>query len=111
MSNLESAAAKIAEIIGDYRFGEIAAPDTDHVLQWASQFGEAVRLPLLEELAHVLDHTYLSRSDAKKFLRGVAKTETLVGDDPCDFWSKANVMDLQLGGSSQSEVRDLFGDA
>lgn len=110
MAKLNDAAAKVAEIITDYRAGEVPTPDRQHVLKWVSQFGEPVRLPILEELSHVLSHTYLSKSDAKKFLRGVAQTKDLVGENPCEFWSKANIMDLQLAGSSQSEVRELFGD-
>jgi hypothetical protein len=110
MAKLETTADKLAEIIADYRSGEVPKPDRDHVLKWVSQFDEAVRLPILEELCHVFGHTYLSKSDAKKFLKSVSQTEALAGKDPCDFWSKANIMDIQLGGSSQTEVRKLFGE-
>lgn len=110
MSKLETAAEKLAEIIVDYRSGEIPEPDRDHVLRWASQFDEGVRHAMLEELCHVFERTYLSRKDAKKFLKGVAQTEALVGADPCGFWANANIMDIQLGGNSQTEVRDLFGE-
>jgi hypothetical protein len=110
MSQLDDAADKVAELIADYRSGEIPTPDRNHVLKWVSQFDEPVRLPILQELNHVLSRTYLSKSDAKKFLRSVAQTVDLVGDNACDFWSKANIMDLQLAGSSQTEVRELFGE-
>lgn len=110
MARLDDVAAEMAQIIGDYRAGEIAAPDAPHVLKWVGQFDEPVRLPILEELKHVLEHTYLSKTKAKKFLRGVAQTKALVGDDPCGFWSQANIMDLQLAGSSQTEVRSLFSE-
>ena len=85
MAKLNDAAAKVAEIIADYRSGEVPTPDNQHVLKWVSQFSESVRLPILEELSHVLSHTYLSKADAKKFLRGVAQTQDLVGENPCEF--------------------------
>ncbi|QNM81814.1 hypothetical protein H8M03_07005 [Sphingomonas sabuli] len=109
MATLNETADNLAAIIRDYRSGEVPEPDRNHVLKWVSQFAEAAQLPILTELCHVFGQTYLSKDKAKQFLSGVFQTADLAGQDQCAFWANANIMDIQLGGNSQSEVRDLFG--
>lgn len=103
---IETILAKIA----DYRSAEIGPRTKQHIVQWANQFDAAVRDPLLAELAHVLEHTYFSRSDVEAFLTGIVKSEKIAGDDPCSYWRDARLLDIQQRGASQRELLSLFQD-
>ncbi len=103
--------ASIASTIADYRQGEISTPDSDRVDKWISQFGAAVQEPILDELDHVLKKTYISKPEVEKFLTSLLTDSTLAGVNPCDFWKKANFLNIQGGGNSQREMLAMFGDA
>lgn len=61
--NIRSAINEIIRIAGCYRAGEPGFNfDEAHVYKWIEQFDENVRLPLLNELAYVLERTYISES-------------------------------------------------
>ena len=98
----------IASTIADYRQGEIATPDADHVDRWTTQFDAAVQEPMLAELDRVLKKTYVTRADVEQFLSGVLMEKKLAGDAPCDFWKKANFLNIQGGGNSQRETLAMF---
>ena len=53
---------------------------------------------------HVLNKTYFSRDETKKFMVRLYKTKKLVGNDPCEFWKGASFLDIQGGGASQKET-------
>lgn len=108
MSEKDDLIAAIALIAADYRSGEIDVPTSQHVERWVSQFDEAVRLPMLREMAHILRKTYFSRSGTVAFLEGLFGTEKLSGQDPCAFWKNAKFLDIQGGGASQKEMLRLF---
>ena len=99
----------IASTIADYRQGEIATPDADHVDRWTTQFDAAVQEPMLDELDHVLKKTYVTRANVEQFLGAVLKAKGLAGGDPCNFWKKANFLNIQCGGNSQREMLAMFG--
>ena len=99
----------IATTIADYRRGEITTPDADHVESWITQFDAAVQDPMLAELDHVLKKTYVTRANVEQFLGVVLTAKELGGDDPCDFWRKANLLSIQGAGNSQREMLVLFG--
>lgn len=101
-------ADSIAKTTKDYREDEIDAPTTDHVINWIAQFPENVRKNLLSGLDHVLKKTYLSKSAIKKFIAGAATSKPFAGDDPADFWRGANILDIQRGGNSQKDIRELL---
>lgn len=107
-SNRKALLASIASTIGDYRKGEISAPDADHVDTWIKQFDASVQEPILAELDHVLKKTYVTRANVEQFLGGVLRAKNLAGDDPCDFWGKANFLNIQGGGNSQREMLAMF---
>ena len=98
----------IASTIADYRQGEIATPDADHVERWITQFDAAVQEPMLTELEHVLKKTYVTRANVEQFLGNVLMAKKLAGDDPCNFWKKANFLNIQGGGNSQHEMLAMF---
>lgn len=101
----------VANIIADYRAGEIPPPDAAHVERWIGQFPKDVQEPLLAEMAHVLTATYINRSTVEQFLRGLVTNEGLAGKDHCAFWEKANIRKEQGNGNSQRELVAVFGAA
>ena len=98
----------IVATTADYREGDLPPPTSEHVDCWIRQFDEAVQLPILLEMDHVLKHTYFSRKGTKEFLAGLFNTEKLVGDDPCTFWKSVKFLDIQSHGASQKEIIALF---
>lgn len=101
-------AASIAEKLADYRQGEIAPPDAQHVDLWVGQFPKEVRSTVLSEMNTVLSHSYLSRGLAEQFLNGLLNNHKLTGGDPKAFWERAQVLQIQQNGNSQSEMVALF---
>lgn len=67
----------VATIIGDYRKGEITAPNAPHVDTWVKQFPQAVQEPILAELAHVFSRTYFNKKSVQEFLAGVISSDKL----------------------------------
>lgn len=100
--------ASIAATTADYREGDLAAPTSEHVDKWISQFDAAVQVPILREINHVLKQTYFSRKGTRKFLAGLLQTEKLASADPCAFWKGVKFLDIQGGGASQKEMLALF---
>ncbi len=101
----------ITNTIKDYREGEIAPPTPEHVDRWIGQFDNTVQVPLLHELDYVLQNTYFSKSYVSRFFENLIDHEKLVGDTPRDFWQNATILDIQQRGHSQTEIRELFGQA
>ena len=100
----------IANIIKDYRAGEIAEPDAAHVNRWISQFDQAVQIPMLRELTHVLRQTYYPKTTVVNRLRKLAyKPPSGSIQSPRSFWERAHILDIQQNGESQVEIRGLFG--
>jgi len=100
--------ASIASTISDYRSGEIPAPTPAHVDRWIKQFPATAQELLLTELDHVLKKTYIPRSEVTKFLKLVLRARKLVGSDPCSFWKKANVLNIQQRGHSRRDMLAMF---
>jgi hypothetical protein len=101
----------VAAIVDNYRLGEIAPIDADHVMRWISQFDCGVRKGMLAELAHVFGQTYFTKGGVEEFLAAVLRSKELVGEDPSEFWKSAKFLDIQAGGSSQRDMLELFGQA
>jgi hypothetical protein len=104
----ETLLESIAEVIADYREGEVSRPTPAHVARWIGQFPEDVQDAMLAELHHVFKSTYISRKSFDSFLRGLAKNKKFTGDDPAAFWRRAHLLDIQQGGTSQREMLALF---
>jgi hypothetical protein len=110
MSQRTDLVASIANTIQDYRGGSLPQPIPDHVEHWVQQFNAAVQLPILQEIDHVLKKIYFSKEDVAKFLRGAMRTQKLTGDKPEKFWRSASFLDIQGGGSSQTDMLALFSE-
>jgi hypothetical protein len=100
--------ASIAATITDYRQGEIPTLDADHVDRWISQFDRPVQEPMLVELDHVLKKTYVTKAQVEKFMAALLTASKLAGENPCEFWQKANFLNIQGAGNSQREMLELF---
>lgn len=110
MSQRTDLVASIANTIQDYRGGSLPQPIPAHVERWVQQFDAAVQLPILQEIDHVLKKIYFSKEDVAKFLRGAMRTQKLTGDKPEKFWRSASFLDIQGGGSSQTDMLALFSE-
>ena len=95
----------IANTVKDYRAGEIPEPTPDHVDRWIRQFEDDVQVPMLRELNFVFKRTYVSKYKARQLL------DTIVARFSCDFWRTAHILDIQRHGSSQTEIREILGQA
>jgi hypothetical protein len=98
----------LAALIADYREGEVAKPDADHVERWVRQFDADEREPVLDELLRIWPAFYLKRQVLEQLLQRQLTEESLVGADPTDFWARATVLDIQLRGGSQRAMRELL---
>jgi len=111
MSERSDLLKSLADTIADYRDGEIARPDPEHVDRWVKQFDAGVQVPLLRELSHTIAVTYLSKEAVTAFFSRLIREKQVVGDDPCAFWRNAHILDIQQNGHSQTEIRAVFGEA
>jgi len=102
-------AKHLARLIEDYRVGEIPPRTADVVEAWIQQFPSKEQDPLLDALIHVFENTYISRSKMKSFLGELANSRNISkGKDPKEFWKSANLLNIQKGGNSQSDILALF---
>ena len=108
MKEISELLNSFATRIADYRAGELPSPSPDHVERWLRQFPKNIQLPLLRELAHVLGVTYFTRSFVEIFLDRLILNRNLTGDNPCEFWRRTALLDIQQNGNSQKEMLALF---
>ena len=95
--------------IADYRTDEIPQRTPELIEQWLRQFPTEIQDAVLEALLHVLRRTYISREKFGAFLKGLALTESLSpGTAPSEYWRGVNLLNIQQGGSSQSETLAMF---
>ncbi len=111
----EDLLSSFAATIGDYRMTGLFPLDGDHVARWASQFDADVQIPLLRELGHVLEKTYLSRQRVLAYLEHLTTSPQLPLiafdssiSDPASLWRNATLLDIQQNGHSQRDMLDLF---
>jgi hypothetical protein len=74
------------------------------------QFDTAVQQPILQEIDHVLKKTYFSKERMAEFLRTVMRSQKLTGGNAEVFWRNANLLDIQGGGNSQTDMLALFSE-
>ena len=101
----------IANIISDYRPKMDIPPRTsEDVKKWVDQFDQLDRLPILEEMAHILERMYFSEARVRKFIRhNVVSCPKLTGGNPAAFWRNTEVLCLQHENSnSQRDMLKLF---
>lgn len=66
---MKKIADSIVEIIADYRNDDGIFLDSEHVINWANQFGENAEF-MLNEINHILPQVYISKTKAKEFIDG-----------------------------------------
>lgn len=101
----------LADMIADYRAGEIAKPDAVHVQRWIDQFPENVRNPVLTELIHIFTKTYFTRVNVQTFIDSVVANAKFVGPNPTEFWQGVKVLNLQSAGNSQKDMIALLAES
>ena len=94
----------LAAILHDYRQGEIAAPTSEHINNWIGQFPQNVQEPMLKELNHVFENTYLSKNWVLNYISGLVKNDKFTAANPAIFWKNTNILQIQRGGSSQNDL-------
>ena len=108
MSTRTEYLASIAETIKDYRHGEIAPPNADHLEKWVRQFEGGEQLAILGEVDSVLKKTYFSRDGVIRFLKAVLTHSDLTENNPCAFWPNMGILDIQIRGNSQRDMIKIF---
>src|SRR5712675_1158523 len=98
MSTIAQLAASISLTAADYRTAELGPFTAGHVIMWVNQFDPEERLPVLDELNHVLKRTYLTEANMEEFLIKVAANQKFVGADAKAFWKSVGVLRVQTGG-------------
>ncbi len=99
---------EVATNIADYRTGDMATPDAEHVGKWVSQFDVDYREPLLRELAHVWKQLYISKNIASSFLKKIIENGYLATGNQKSFWRGVNFLNIQQKGHSQADMLMLF---
>lgn len=94
----------LAQLISDYREGEIPRPGGEHVDRWVSQFDRALQNDILRELLHLLQRTYFNRRYVRNSMSELVMDESLVGREPITFWRNTRVLNIQTGGRSQGDL-------
>lgn len=113
MSYRSGLLTSIAERISSYRNDEIPQPTVEHVERWVEQFDPEVQLPILSEMDFVFKKTYYSKQMVQEHLCGLIDLDFISSTEktsPTEYWRKAHVLDIQQRGSSQTDIKALFGD-
>jgi hypothetical protein len=105
---------QLAELVKDYRLGEIPARTPEIIHLWMKQFPPSVRHPLLRSLFRILTKTYIPRTKLLDFFKRAVSNYKGVDSQkisPKDFWRNANILDIQKGGESQTEMHKIMDEA
>lgn len=98
----------IAMAILDYREGEVPKPTPEHVERWANQFDASEQVPVLGELAYVLETSYFSKHRTIEILRNLFQLSPVKRRSPRAYWEETSFLDIQPPGQhSQREMLRL----
>ncbi len=79
------------------------------VEKWAAQFEKGVRQRVVEETAHVLENTLITRTAAEQILETLITDPRMCGGgDIRDWWKSSNFLQLPTKGQSQGEMRVMI---
>lgn len=98
---MEAIAASLAQIVADFRNDDGIRIDADHVLRWAYQFDEQIRLRLVDTMRNFLQAHYLSKERVDAYLLGMLRSPNLCAGDPLTYWSSTRILSDQERGRSQ----------
>ncbi|MBB6019066.1 hypothetical protein HNR77_000123 [Paenibacillus sp. JGP012] len=99
----------ITDEISDYREGEIAIIDEEHVERWLWQFTSTDRLIIAREMAHIVSNFYLTKSETKTIIKTILQEKELFGDLK-NAPQKTKFLNIQQNGRSQIELLDLVNE-
>lgn len=108
MGERETLLASIASTIQTYRKGELPEPNAAHVDKWVSQFTPENQLAFLREFNHVIKSQFVTEEHVNDFLGMIVEHPKLTRDNPKEFWLKANILDIQKKGQSQTSMALLL---
>lgn len=94
----------IARRVADYRQGEIPPITPDHVDRWVGQFAPADQITILEEMRALLQAYYVSREDARFFMRGFLSHPDVFGRDVGGGLRATRFLQIQRKGQSQADL-------
>jgi len=97
----------IADILADYENNNMT---TEHVLEWVHQFDIADQEFILDELLHIFQRTYLSKTRCRQLLTSYIKywAKEFKYDNIPSLISETIFLDLQPPHKSQKELLDLL---
>ena len=98
----------IAEIIKDYRHGEIDPITFAHVEKWVDQFDADDRLTILTELERILKRFYCSRTRFESAISAFLASEEVFGSKPEITLAKVNFLRLQKTSKSKTSVLEVI---
>ena len=106
---MQSKAQRIIDILIDYENNTMSA---DHVLDWVSQFDEADRGFILDELAVIFQKTYISKEKCISLIKNyiVFWTNKFKYTSVQAFLLDTVFLDLQSPGKSQKELLAFFNE-
>lgn len=104
----------ISKRVEDYRAGEISQVSPGDVDAWVRQFDqfgfqEGSQTQLLNELDRSLERYYVTRQNGSQFVEKSVSSK-IFGEDVADGLRKSYFLNISTRGSSQGELRVLFGD-
>lgn len=105
-SLLESVTSKVS----DYRRREIPPIDIPHVDRWTRQFDQQGQVPILRELNHLLERSYLSYERVRRSLTIILESTNILGQISADRLRSIHFLDIQRKGSSQRDLLKLLDD-
>lgn len=106
---MKEIADKILETIKDYRNDDGIFLDSDHILNWANQFGENAEF-MLNEISHIIPQVYISKEQAKEFIDGhiEALIEKFGYTNITDLLINTEFLDMQEPQKSQPAILNIL---
>jgi hypothetical protein len=106
---MKEIADKLLETIKDYRNHDGIKLDSEHILNWAAQFGDDAEF-VLTEVSHIIPQVYISKEVAEKFLIEHIKEllKAFKYADIKQFLIDTEFLDLQLPHKSQPAILEII---
>ncbi len=108
---MKEIADKILETIKDYRNDDGLFLDSDHILNWANQFGDDAEF-MLNEICHILPQVYVSKATAKDFIDKhiIALQKEFGYANITDLLINTEFLDVQEAHKSQPAILSILED-
>lgn len=99
----------ILETIKDYRNDDNVFLDTNHILNWANQFGDDAEF-MLTEISHIIPQVYISKEKAKTFIDShiEALMRQFKYSNISEFLVETEFLDLQQPHKSQPAILSIL---